>query len=280
MLSPLQQDFMPLPTAFVDGMLPSDRFVLAFPRSGSRWLRLMLEDLNQLARGEEMERYNELALLKETGALLRQAGEMPAPSALRLIPDAHIHGRDKSLLASRGQTPIFRSHHLAEVLLRCQGRLVYLFREPAPMFFSFFHFARQRAQLPQDHSLESFCENRLPLWIDHMRTMLQARAEQPGRVLFVDYHDDGPFTPAQLVAVARHLDLPTLPEAAAWAVDRLREYLKRLNANAETLHARGGNDARARMPEPLRQWLEELAGPVFEQARAAANADVAQAFNT
>jgi hypothetical protein len=269
-ISDLQRNFMPLPDAFLQGMEPTDQFLLAYPRSGSRWLMRLLSDLANAAFGLEDCDFN-----------LGQGWRAPVGSEAyaefmnkkRTIPDVHVWGRESSTLLPLGRRPIFRSHHLCEVLTRCTGPIVYVVREAVPMLHSYYHFARQRKTLAEHITLDEFCMSHLPLWKDHVSTMLALHEVCPGRVHFVTYRDPGPFLPSQVASSAAHFGIPFEPETIDWALGRMAELLARLNAQPDTLHARGENRAViADFPPELRDWVVTETQALFEQVRCAEEA--------
>lgn len=267
----LQSGFMPLPPSFLEGMEDTDRFLLAFPRSGSRWLRIALEDMTWQAPGEAKADYYEKCLLRERCANVLPAS--PAETQLILIPDAHRHPRETSLLLAQKKMPIFRSHHLTQVLQKSSGRVLYVFRAISPMLYSYYHHAKSGGFIPEDLSLEVFCEGRIELWKDHVKTMLEARADEVERVLFVEYLDDGPFTADQLNACARHYDLAVPDSAASGAVERLKSFFTQLNESVSTPHTRGNNQMNSSMTVALREQLEAATKEIFQAAQEAAAID-------
>lgn len=257
---------MPLPRGFLQEMGAQDQFVLAFPRSGSRWMVRLLSDLMEAAygleRGPFYERYLE-ELSRGTG------GDTRVPvgfSRTIAIPDAHHQSRQTSALLPLGRAPVFRSHHLAEIIVRANGPIIYLARHPGPTLYSYYHYARGLGHIPATVTLQDFCEGQLPFWKSHVSTMLELHRAEPGRVLFRTYQEPGPFVREQLEAAASHFEVPFKPETVDWAMGRLAAFLPKLNAHSSTSHARGVNHALMQeLPEDLRHWMHSEAGELYEE---------------
>lgn len=269
-ISDLQCNFMPLPEAFLQQIEPTDPFVLAFPRSGSRWLMRVLGSILSGQTYPEHEPTHWEQPLPGSKALLQLQARKS------IFADAHSWGQGTSTSSPSGRALIFRSHHLAEVIVRCSGPLVYLVREAVPTLYSYYHFARQQKIVAEDVMLDAFCGTYLPVWKDHVSTMLALRATSPDRVLFITYRDPGPFTKAQVESCAAHLSISVEDvEVTDRALDRLGEFLTKLNAQPTTLHQRGANQAlKEGFPPDLRQWIEAETQDLFELVKSAEEATV------
>ena len=265
-ISDLQRSFMPLPESFLQEIEVQDQFLLAFPRCGSRWMILLLSDLANAAFGLEEWDYNalvELATIGQTNA--------PWVSSFLTgtvaIPNAHSRSRDASLLIQHGRIPVFRSHHLAEVILRSNGPIVYVVRHPAPALYSYYRFARGRGDVSESMTLEEFCHEQLPLWKDHVSTMLALHKAAPGRVLFLTYREPGPFVKAQLEASANHLRIPAESATIDRALSRMTDFFDKVNAHPATPHARGRNSPLMKeLPDALQHWIRHDAQELFDDA--------------
>ncbi|WP_170157320.1 sulfotransferase domain-containing protein [Roseimicrobium gellanilyticum] len=260
-----QRTFMPLPEAFVEGIGRDDRFLLAFPRSGSRWMLVMLtgliEEAHDLPRSNFFSRpADDLGQGERKSTLLDSHGRC-------VLPNAHGNPRESSALLAIGETPIFRSHHLAEIITRANGPIVYIVRPPAPALYSYYHFARGEGHVPASLGIEEFCTIHLPLWKDHVATMLQLHRMTPGRVLFLTYRDPGPFERFQLEAATAHFGIPASPEAVERALAGLAGFLPRLSARPAMAHPRGVNDELVReLPRDLLHWIHSEAGELYQEA--------------
>jgi hypothetical protein len=267
-ISDLQRNFMPLPEVFLQQMEPADKFILAFPRSGSRWLMRVLAGIVTGPRvpDDESTHWEQPLPGSKTLAQLQRRKSICA--------DAHSWDPQTSAPGPFGRTQVFRSHHLAEVIVRCSGPVVCLVREAVPTLCSYYHFARQQKIVTEDVTLDAFCETHLPMWKDHVSTMLALWATSPNRVLFITYRDPGPFTKAQMKSCAAHLSIPVGDvEATDRALDWLAESLAKLNAQPTTLHPRGANQAlKEGFPPDLRQWIESQTQGLFEEVKSAEEA--------
>lgn len=267
-ISDLQRHFMPLPEAFLQQLEPSDQFILAYPRSGSRWLMRVLAGMVTGPRVHDDEPTLWVQPLPGSKVLAQ------LQQRKSICADAHSWDRQTSVPDLSVRAKVFRSHHLAEVALRCSGPIVYLVREAVPMLFSYYHFARQQKVVTADMTLDAFCETHLPMWKDHVSTMLALRATSPDRVLFITYRDPGPFTKAQVESCAAHLSISAEDEEATdRALSRLGEFLTKLNAQPTTLHHRGANEAlKEGFPPDLRHWIESQTQEIFEEVKSAEEA--------
>lgn len=269
---------MRLPDAFLAQMEPTDGFILAYPRSGSRWLMRVLSDMAHIADGREIAEYEQMHLQRPPVGTPGYAQHMRETS---IFTDAHAQAQSQSQIQGRempppgrlGRSRLFRSHHVAEVILRCTGPIVYLVREAVPALSSYYHFAKQQKTVAEDTTLDAFCESHLPLWKDHVSTVLSLWAVHPERVCFTTYGDSAPFTQVQVQACATHFGIPADAETNRWALGRLADQLATLTALPTSLHQRGSNQGLKRdFPPALRAWIESETQDLFEQARGAEEA--------
>lgn len=271
-VSDLQRSYMPLREEFLREIGPEDQFILSFPRSGSRWLIRLFNDLAGATYGWVVPDFQQHLKRMQDDEVSTLAQISAAQNERCAVPDAHSLPYDASAFLQMDRPPIFRSHHLAEVLSRSSGPIVYVVREAVPVLYSYYHFARQHKAVSEDLTLEEFCRGQLPLWKDHVSTMLAARHVFPGRVLFVSYRDPGPFLKDQVQAAATHFGIPSEAGAIDWALARISALLKSLNEMPAKPHPRGVIRALYdEFPPVLRQWVEaetlELYGQAVEAER-------------
>lgn len=257
---------MPLSGTFLGEIEPQDQFLLAFPRSGSRWMIRLLSDLAEIAYGLAPGAFYERTLERLSK---NTSSDSKAPfdsSRKAAIPDAHRHPRERSALLALGRTPMFRSHHLAEVMMRARGPVTYIARHPGPTLYSYFHFSRTHGYIGADVTLQEFFAAQLPFWRDHISTMLDFHRNAPGRVLFLTYRDPGPFVKAQLEAAAAHFEMPFKSETVDWALARMAGFLPKLNAHPSTVHSRGMNHAVLQaIPGELREWIHGETAELYQE---------------
>ena len=165
---PLDPDIagMVIPAERLQGLRENDQFIVSYPRSGNRWLRVIVRDVIVLNRPE-----------------------LPAPEDLKtLVPDLHHYEPDGPALAQFGvQARILKSHNLRDIAGR---RMVYIFRQAADALVSFYRFRCQQPQWAATVSsmtLEAFCSAMLPGWIDHMEIAVRAANRSPEHTCFVAY---------------------------------------------------------------------------------------------
>lgn len=267
----LGDNFMPLNTAFLERIQPQDRFVLAFPRSGSRWLCYALVDLVNQWQGIDLTHYYHLHESVATGTpeTIPFSGYRFATT----IPDVHGTETPPSLLSGLIGVSAYRSHHLTEVLRRSQGRKVYVVRHPAPAIFSYYAFVLAGGWIAPEVTFEEFLSWKLPLWVDHVETMLSYHRTNPGTTLFLAYQDQGPLTQDQIGAAAAALGIPATEGMISQAWHRMRKFLDFLNALPQKAHTRGTNGAVAAQISPaLLGQIEATAGPVLAEALRVAEA--------
>lgn len=246
---------MPLSSAFLDLIEPLDAFVLAFPRSGSRWLRHLLTDLSHQWLGLDLH-----TLYSRT-----RARELHLESDT-LIPDAHSSTPRRSTLLGHLGRGVYRSHHLVEVLRRSEGPKIFMARHPAATLYSYYSVARERGWIPPDISQDTFCMWKLPVWVDHIRTILEHHATRPDEVLFLDYQQEQPLELWQLQLAAESVGIPVSPQALEGALGRLAAHLQVLNSKADKAHPRGTNQNILELLGPsLLDRINTEAGPWYSR---------------
>ncbi len=128
--------FMPMPQEFLNAIQKDDRFLVCFPRSGSRWIRLLLIDTINQIRGD-----NSSEKLYSQG-LQHELGDENAATYLE-VNGVTIDGYNlnRELLGGGINTikPIIKSHNLEQITFLPKHKIVYLFRKPANVIVSYFH---------------------------------------------------------------------------------------------------------------------------------------------
>lgn len=268
------ENFMPLSQGFLDRIKPADRFLLAFPRSGSRWLCYLITDLvNQWQGLDSTYLYRRLKARRGIGPPLR---EKTGLSVIETVPDAHnTDSVDLSVLDKLSGAAVYRSHHLAEVLRRSEGVKIYIARHPAAVILSYHMVAQELGWVAPGVTLEEFTSWKLEPWVDHVQTMLAYRKLHPSKCLFLTYQDDVPLTAAQLEALAMALEIPFTSEGIRAALVRLLEYLEHLNSDAQALGLRGSNaKSLAHLPPALLERIDATAAPLLAEVSRAEAEDM------
>jgi len=257
-------EFMPIPSEFARLIEADARFVVAFPRSGSRWLTRLLADLLNQSNGvDTSEIYRDLHQY-ETGEPQRRT--FTGWHFDEVAPDTH-HPPRRSVLSGLGMRPLFRSHNLSFLLERPQHRFIYVYRWAPAMLVSYHSYAVKEGFVSSDTSFESFCEWALEMWVRHVGAAVEAHQRHPDRVLFVKYGDASPFNEAQLSACADFLAFPADPGMVRRSLDNLRGFLNELTSSPHATHPRGTNTSVAgSLPPALLAGLERRTRFVLERA--------------
>lgn len=267
---PDDTSFMPLSPEYLSQIQREDQFLLAFPRSGSRWLRYMLSDVFNQHLGQDPMPLYDAMFARQFGARVPQIKGKVFLSE-DVIPDVHTHPYSNCVLPRYGVKPTLRSHHLTEVLQRSQGAMIGVFRSPVLVLGSYYHFARQGKHIGETVSLREFSQWKLPLWMDHLQILLEARRQDPGRFLLMHYTGKMPFGAAEVEAAAQHFGIPCQPGAAEAAMANCLQHLAQVNAHPSTTFPRGENvQSLALIPDVVRQEIEAATASIYEEAVAAA----------
>jgi len=235
--------YMPIPDSFWQIAPEADRFLVSYPRSGSRWLRLLLADIAFCLSDLDPTQLYEGRYERETsGSRIASKGY----NVHGVCPDIYI-------TAQRGQfkynpklipllRPVFRSHSLASLDRRPGCRVVYLFRPPSPMLVSYIHFARSEGYLSNDLAeLEPFCMSRVEEWVTHIEHAISHVETAGERACMVRYLDQTPFSIAQLRKVMTVLDIPASDKLIDQALIRLEDMFERMNLSGCFVYTRGSN---------------------------------------
>jgi hypothetical protein len=143
----------------------------------------------------------------------------------------------------RGGGPGFlvvKTHHLVRAPA---NRVVLLFRQPADVFVSFYHFRRTFGQYMTREGLDRFAEQILPAWCGYMRHFLDRVEARPERALPVAYERLHAAPEAQLGRMLRFLGLAARPAEVAAAVAN-HCFVNRRRVEAEWRRAQLPSDAK------------------------------------
>lgn len=217
-------EFMPLSESIRQRLSLYDRFIVAYPRSGSRWLRLLLADVLNQAHG-----YDPRALYdNQLACELSQPPPRPTCLLMKQVMPC-IHYAPET--APAGLSPVYRSHSLADLITLPRAKVVYTFRQPVAALCSYYFFTKERNDSAAEQTIDEFCYSRAPEWANHLASALQFRDAYPDRILLLCYSATAPFTAAQLQATSVFLGIPCTNALARRAIANFQDFLGKLNRN-------------------------------------------------
>lgn len=162
-----------------------DVFLASFPRSGNDWVRTLLADVLEQLAG--------LA----TGPRLPVDISVVTPG---IYSDdiAASYKYKPDLLAGKGPDYlVVKTHHLVRAP---DNKVVLLFRRPADVFVSYYHFRRTFGHRWTHDGPDHFAAQILPAWTGYMAHFLDRAAAAPERMLVLSYED---FHARPVAALAR-----------------------------------------------------------------------------
>lgn len=237
-------------------ILPSDKFIVSYPRSGNTWMRFLFRDAAVYAvEGRDRNLHQNI-----------------------VIPDIHVREQElghADAVKYFGPERIIKSHNIDQL----EGhRLIYLFRYPADVLVShYFHHMRKEhtRHLAEDLGIDRFCMQMLEEWGEHIATVL--RFENQDDVLMVPYERMHEQPESTLDAAMRFLGVPVRPESIRHAVEKnrferlQREEKRRLENSADAPPQpmfRSGRigDARNHLQPAVLQRIEELGNRLYDMA--------------
>lgn len=229
-----------------------DQFIVSYPRSGNRWLRVMVRDVIVLNRPD-----------------------LPPPAELRtLVPDLHHYEPDAAALAQFGvRSRILKSHNLRAIAGR---RWVYIFRRAADALISFYHFRQKQplwAEQTKALTADEFCTEMLPGWVEHLELAIRQREEFADRTCFVAYEALHASAAVTLRTTLDFLGIAATDEVIRGAIEgnafeknRAQVAAKPTDGPVPILRkGRVGTAAEELRPETLAQ-IEAAASPLYQRA--------------
>jgi hypothetical protein len=113
----------------LEDLLPGDRFIVSFPRSGNAWIRTVLFEILQL----------------KSDTPLIDGDDNPTAKRL-FLPSMHTPAEQTADFFKKvGQVGrVFKSHNITDLRGR---KMVYQFRNPIDCIVSYYHFRKHRANL-------------------------------------------------------------------------------------------------------------------------------------
>lgn len=229
---------MPIDHALV-GHRPSDQYILAFPRSGSTWLRTMVATILDPEKGFEPAVFNEIIPGVSLSSLRR----------VRALADPRL---------------IF-SH---STFRRSVARAVYVVRDGRDAIVSLYHYATIRAgqemAFPEWFDLYS-ARHFGPRWDNHVESWLVRGKEHLGKELLIVRFEELKKEPvAGLEKIAGFLGLPHGQEMVSHAVDMARTEKAREREKKERGEIADPNASFYRGGK-TGQWQEYLTGPIYDR---------------
>lgn len=180
-----------------------DVFLASFPRSGNDWLRTLVADV------------------LESQAGLATAPQLPVDISV-VTPGIYSDDISQSykyrpaLLNRRGPGfLVVKTHHLVRAP---DNKVVLLFRQPADVFVSYYHFRSTVGHRWTHDGPDHFARRILPAWTGYMRHFLDRAAAAPARLLAVSYEALHAAPAAELDRVLRFIGLAAPAAAVAAAV--------------------------------------------------------------
>lgn len=148
---------MPLPPAFMDRLNNDDWFIVGFPRSGFRWIMMLLADLINQKDGQDPSGAYDVNMARELGL------PPPAFNGLKFDDVAQDPCRQLGLAWARPaleKRPIYKSHNLSALVSRGNHKLIYLFR-PRPQYSSLTIIWHKKKDVIRTRRLMSFAAGKL-----------------------------------------------------------------------------------------------------------------------
>lgn len=245
---------MPIPPERLRSLRDDDQFIVSYPRSGNRWLRVMVRD-----------------------AIVLRRPELAPPAELRaLVPDLHHYEPDAPALAQFGiAARVLKSHNIRDIVGR---RMIYLFRRAADALISFYHFRQKQPQWAEKTKLlsaDAFCAAMLPGWIEHLELAIRQRESFSDRTLFVSYESLHAAPGATLRAALEFLGIAADESVVRAAVERNAFEKNRAQLASQSpgeptpilRKGRVGSAADELLPETLAR-IESAAGAIYQRALA------------
>jgi sulfotransferase family protein len=227
-------------------VLPSDVFLVSYPRSGNTWLRFLVAN----------------ALRPDARATFPTFGEV--------VPD--IYDEPDSALLRWPPPRVLKSHEPFDGRYR---RVLYLVRHPADVAVSYHHYLIKMRVFPPGHEIASFVDGFLGgklddfgTWGDHVRGWLDAR-DGLERFVLLRYEDlraaPGEALRAMLDLIGADVDDETIAAAVQRSgADELRRIERETAALLPTLGSSRLEDPFIRKARPG-AGAEELPPELFEQ---------------
>ena len=146
----------------------SDVFIASYPRSGNTWLRYLIADAIL-----QLNNY-------ETDTIL-------PINVDKIIPDLHVHDLKKHKVIFNMPHRLIKTHQNYSKIKN--HKTICLFRSPADVLCSYFHFHRRYKHLYGKTLLgiDRFCVGYIDDWSKHIKSYINGYKK--GKILFVSYEE-------------------------------------------------------------------------------------------
>src|SRR5271165_790780 len=237
-------------------ILPDDRFLVSYPKSGNTWTRLLIANLLSPDKPADFETIN------------------------RLVPDPFAD--TKRQFARMPRPRVIKSHLVFDPRY---PRVIYMVRDPRDVVISEYHYQRKTRRIEDHYPLdeyvvrfiqgETYPEN--GSWGEHVAGWLVAREGNP-RFHLVRYESLLADTAGELAGIAEFLGITPTPERLSEVVrlssaDRMRT-LEQQQSNTSSLMKGSRKDVpfvraaksggwRSELPESLVEKIETAWGPLM-----------------
>src|SRR5580704_156682 len=230
-------------------ILPDDRFLVSYPKSGNTWARLLIANL--LSPG--------------------QPADLAAVN--RLVPDPS--SEIKRHFSTMPRPRVIKSHFVFDPRY---PRVIYIVRDPRDVVLSEYHYQRKTRRIDDQYPLEKYVSRFVAgetypengSWGEHVASWIMARGGDP-RFLLVRYETLLADTVGEVARIADFLGISAtdqrLAEVVQWSsADRMRE-LEAKQSDASSLMKGSRKDMsfvraaksggwRGDLPEPLAEKME------------------------
>jgi len=150
------------------GLRPTDILISSFPRSGNRWLRVLIADI----------------LLQLNGIVAKININDPISSISLNMITPNMHQSDLSIMGidPRIKIPyrIIKTHHIS-----AHHKTIYVFRNPADSLRSYYYFRLKHNAIGKD--IDTFAIENVDDWVFHVFAHIKNKQNTQQETLFVSY---------------------------------------------------------------------------------------------
>ncbi|MDF1825748.1 MAG: hypothetical protein P1U68_13965 [Verrucomicrobiales bacterium] len=225
------------------------RGIIAFPRSGSRWMKLLINDLYASTVTASIDQLYAESENKEVAGTKVFAEE---PRCTYDVYHLLATGVDETVLKC-GDSLVVRVHSPKFSATFPEARILVTVRHPVPVVRSYIDYAIKENFLKgQEGEVAAFTSGKfyeLRAFFDQIARMSNEGGE---RIKMIPYREGVPFHAKDLCAAIDHLRLPFGSGEAHNAVARLRQFLQKLNERDLFSYRRGGESFSP--DDPLPEW--------------------------
>jgi len=265
--------FMPIPEKVYAVLRNDDRFLVSYPRSGSRWMRIIIADLMHCREGIDSSVVYEQQLEIEMEASICPSPNMGTRGVVPCVYEDYAPTAD---LSHAGGQPIWRSHNLSQIITRSKTRIVYLFRSPIFALVSYYYYLqRAKHEAVRDVDINEFCTNRAGDWARQVTDATDFCRAAPDRILLVQYRGDAVFDRQQVRAMLSFLSVDCQWRMIDDAIGRFHTFLQRLNSAGAFACRRGiDEDPPRHITRRAAKQIMRYTQTIFDQAVQIGNAQL------